>query len=183
MLAKPRHPWVRSALSLQAQVEPPDATFSCLEIDEQEQQTASHLLLFRQCASSLSHGTSDVFANHSRRYGVHEGACSTLSPRFLRVNNPPNKHTDIPTQRIRNRHHFHHDPWPTTLASNGDTRFIMFSWITGPRITNVIEDLQPGTSHCVTRLLRFANSTRKQLRVHFYRTSRDAGPSVRCQGF
>jgi hypothetical protein len=29
----------------------------------------------------------------------------------------------------------------------------MFSWITGPRITNVIEDLQPGTqSHILTHI-------------------------------
>lgn len=117
MLAKPRHPWVLSAPSLQTQAEPPDATSSCLEIDRHAQQTASHLPSLWQCASSLSHGISKVFAIHLRLYKVHESVQSTLSPRFLRVNNPPNKHTDISTRRIRDRHHSHQPSRTTTPIS------------------------------------------------------------------
>jgi hypothetical protein len=107
MLAKPRHPWVLSAPSLQSQAEPPDATSSCLEIGRHVQQTASHIPLLWQCPGSLLHATSKAFAIHLRLYEVHEGVRSTLGPHFLRVNNPPNKHTDISTQRIRDRHRYH----------------------------------------------------------------------------
>jgi hypothetical protein len=72
------------------------------------------------------------------------------SPRFPRVNKPPNKRAKTSTRPstppvpfatpLRNSLH------PELRAGE----ITMFSWITGPRITNVIEDLQPGqlTLHC-----------------------------------